>query len=372
MTASTQMQIPILNNKRQYEKIGVELEQAVLEVMRSGQYITAKYDKLLSEQFAKLCGTQYALPVGSGTEALHLALAALDVGPGDEVITTPFTFIATAEAISYMGATPVFVDIDPKTFNINPALIKAKITKKTKAIIPVHLYGQCADMKSIQAIAKEHNLKVVEDACQAVGATSPLGTAGNLGDIGCFSFYPTKNLGAAGEGGIITTNDDQLFHKLKGLRAHGMYVRYYHEMVGYNARLDEIQCAIISTKMKYLSEWNKRRQSIAQKISEALKNSKAILPQTTSGYGHVFHQYTLRAANRDEIIKKLSDKGIAAGIYYPIPLHLQKAYANLNLKAGLCPESEKASQEVFSIPCYPELTDSEVDYLIENLKQILS
>ena len=372
MTISTSMQIPILNAKRQYESIGVELEQAVLEVMRSGQYITAKYDKLLSEQFAQLCGTKFALPMGSGTEALHLALAALGVGPGDEVITSPFSFIATAEAISYLGATPVFVDIDPTTFNINPQLIEAKITPKTKVILPVHLYGLCADMQAIKAIAQKHNLKIVEDACQAVGAASPQGMAGSLGDMGCFSFYPTKNLGASGEGGIVTTNDEALYHKLKGLRAHGMYVRYYHEMIGYNARLDEIQCAVVSTKIKYLDKWNKRRQEIAQKILGALKNLPVKLPEVPAGYQHVFHQFTLRVKNRDEVVKQLTEKGIASGIYYPVPIHLQKAYAHFNFKVGLAPVAEQTANEVLSIPCYPELLDSEVDYMISVLKSVLA
>jgi len=367
----TKVQIPILDLARQYKQIGAEVEKTVIEILRSGHYVLGPYNQKLEETFAKYVGAKYALPVGSGTDALLLALVALGVKAGDEVITTPFTFIATAEIISYLGAKPVFVDIDPDTYCIDPKAVEKVITNKTKVIIPVHLYGQGADMPGLKAIAQKHNLKILEDACQAVGAVQNGQRIGVLGDIAAFSFFPTKNLGAMGEGGIITTNDEKAYQMMKALRAHGSHIRYEHEYVGYNARLDEIQAAIVWIKTKHIENWNKRRGEIAAKYNEAFAKLGIKTPQVSSGNTHVYHQYVIEVSNREAFIKTMTEKGISTAVHYPKPLHLQPAYQNLGYKVGAFPIAEKASKAVISLPSFPELSDEEITFIIESVTQAI-
>jgi len=351
------MMIPILDSKRQYAQIGAEVEKAVCEVLRSGSYILGPNCKALEAELAKYIGCNYTVTLNSGTDALHLALRALDIGAGDEVITTAFTFVATTEAIGIVGATPVFADIDPDTFNIDPAKIEAAITPKTKAIIPVHLYGQPCDMDAIMDIAKRYNLYVIEDCCQAIGAKYKGQMVGTFGDIGCFSFYPTKNLGGMGDGGLISVNSENLKNRIIALRNHGGAVRYYHDEIGVNSRLDEIQAAILRVKLNYIDEWNKARRSHAETYNELFAGHADIkTPSELSDTYCVYHQYTLKIPNRDNIHKMLQESGIGAMLYYPVPLHLQKVHAHLGFSKGMLPVTEKNTELVISLPMFPELT----------------
>lgn len=367
--------IPVLDSKRQYAKIGKEIEKEVLEVLASGSYILGKHNKALQSEFAAFVGTKYSVGLNSGTDALHLALRALNIGRGDEVITTAFTFVATASAIGLAGATPVFVDINEKTFNIDPDKIEAAITPKTKAIIPVHLYGQPAEMDKIMDIAKRHNLKVVEDCCQAIGAEYKGQKVGTFGDFGCFSFYPTKNLGGMGDGGMITCNDESLFNRILALRNHGGAIRYYHDELGVNSRLDEIQAAILRVKMNYINDWNKARRENAYRYNELFAKYPEIETPTEVDNSYcVYHQYTIKIENRDEVHKLLQENGIGAMIYYPVPLHLQKLHKDLGYKEGDLPKTEKDTKLVMSLPMFPELTEEEqktvVDTVIKCLNKI--
>ncbi|MBX9877773.1 MAG: DegT/DnrJ/EryC1/StrS family aminotransferase [Candidatus Obscuribacterales bacterium] len=380
MTQATQ-KVPVLGLKEQYQPIADELEANVLAVLRSGNYILGEHVKGLEGEVAKLSSAQEAVGVANGTDALILALWALDIGPGDEVITSPFTFAATVEAIAIRGAKPVFVDIDPDTFNINTKQIEAVITKKTKAILPVHLYGHPADMDPIMELAKKYKLFVIEDNAQAIAATYKGKTTGSFGDVGCISFYPTKNLGAAGDAGMVTANNKDVADRLRKLRAHGMWVRYYHDELGVNSRLDEIQAVILRTKLKHLSKWNDRRRQIANLYETLLKNCPGItLPKTSTDVTHVFHQYTIRVHNnnktetkgRDVLQAKLAESGIGSMIYYPVPLHLQKAFSQYGYAEGDFPVTELVSDEVLSLPMYPELTDAQVKLVAESIKTILN
>ncbi len=380
MTQATQ-KVPVLGLKEQYQPIADELEASVLAVLRSGNYILGEHVKDLESEVAKLSNAQEAVGVANGTDALILALWALDIGPGDEVITSPFTFAATVEAIAIRGAKPVFVDIDPETFNINTKQIEAVITKKTKAILPVHLYGHPADMDPIMELAKTYKLFVIEDNAQAIAATYKGKTTGSFGDVGCISFYPTKNLGAAGDAGMVTANNKDVADRLRKLRAHGMWVRYYHDELGVNSRLDEIQAVILRTKLKYLSKWNDRRRQIAKLYETLLNNCPGItLPKTSADVTHVFHQYTIRVHNdknsqtkgRDVLQTKLAEMGIGSMIYYPVPLHLQKAFSQYGYAQGDFPVTELVSDEVLSLPMYPELTDAQVKLVAESIKTILN
>lgn len=364
--------IPILDSKRQYAKIGKEIEKEVLEVLASGSYILGKHNKALQTEFAEFVGTKYSVGLNSGTDALHLALRALDIGKGDEVITTAFTFVATASAIGLAGATPVFVEINPDTFNIDANKIEAAITPKTKAIIPVHLYGQPAEMDKIMDIAKRHNLKVVEDCCQAIGAEYKGQKVGSFGDFGCFSFYPTKNLGGMGDGGMITCNDEKLFNRIIALRNHGGAVRYYHDELGVNSRLDEIQAAILRVKLNYINEWNEQRRENAYRYNELFKKYPEIeTPKEVHDSYCVYHQYTIKIENRDEVHKLLQEKGIGAMIYYPVPLHLQKLHKELGYKEGDLPLTEKDTKLVMSLPMFPELTPEEQNTVVETVAECL-
>ncbi|MFH1562519.1 MAG: DegT/DnrJ/EryC1/StrS family aminotransferase [Nitrospirota bacterium] len=356
--------VPLLDLKAQYATISEEIDSAVKEVIQSGIFILGENAKRLEEEIASSCNTKYAIGVASGTDALLLSLMACNIGRGDEVITSPFTFIATAEVIVLLGAKPVFVDIDSKTYNIDPDKIKEAITPKTKAIIPVHLYGQPADMDKILTCAGEHNLVVIEDAAQAIGAKYKNKRVGEMGKTCGFSFFPAKNLGAYGDGGMITTNDEELAKKLKMLRTHGSQVKYHHELIGTNSRLDELQSAILRVKLKRLNEWTNNRQRIAQTYTQAFMGKEIITPFVEEFNFAVYNQYTIRVKNRDELIAHLKKSGVDTAIHYPIPLHLQPAFSYLGYKAGDFIESEQASKEVLSLPVYPELTDEQIETVI--------
>ena len=363
------MNVPFLDLKAQYKTIKEEVHAAINEVIENTAFAGGPFVAKFEQEFAKFCGTKHAIGVGNGTDALWMALVALGVGAGDEVITTPNTFIATAEAISLSGATPVFIDIDEKTHNMNPALIEAAITKKTKVIIPVHLFGQPADMDPILAVAQKHGLKVVEDACQAHGAEYKGKKAGSIGAIGCFSFYPGKNLGAYGEGGGIVTNDDALAAKMRMFRDHGQAKKYYHDIIGWNARLDGIQGAVLNVKLKYLNNWNDSRRKHAKDYTTGLSSVKdIILPMEAEYAKHVYHIYAIRVKDRDKLMAYLGEKGISCGIHYPVPLHLQAAYGFIKKGEGSFPIAEKCASEYLSLPMFAELTDEHVAYVIEQIK----
>lgn len=349
--------IPILDLTKQYEEIGQDIEKEVLKVLCSGKYILGENVKQLEQAFAEYCGTQSAIGLASGTDALHIALRALDIGAGDEVITVGFTFIATVEAISYVGATPVFADIDPGTFNLDINELEKRITPRTKAIIPVHLYGQPVDMDPVIEIARKHNLFVIEDCAQSVGATYKGRKTGSIGDIGCFSFFPTKNLGAFGDGGMVTTGSSYIADRITALRNHGSHVRYYHKEVGLNSRLDEIQAAVLNVKLPHIDRWNSKRREAAYYYNELFKDTKEIQTPVEIDSTHcVYHQYTVKIPARDEVHDTLKQNGVMSMIYYPVPAHLQEAYSSLGLSEGYLPVTEQAAKEVLSLPIFPEIT----------------
>ncbi len=363
------MKVPMLDLNAQYEPMKDNVLNAMKEVFESKRFINGPQIKELEEKLAEYCHCKHAIGVTSGTDALLISLMAFDIGEGDEVITTPFTFFATAGSIFRTGAKPVFVDIDPKTYNIDPDLIEAKITDRTKAIMPVHLFGQCAEMDTINEIARKHNLFVIEDGAQAIGAEYKGKRAGSLGDVGCFSFFPSKNLGCCGDGGLVTTNNDDLAEKIRILRQHGSKPKYYHKIIGGNFRLDTIQAAVLLEKFPYLEEWHKGRQKNADYYNEHLKDV-VITPYVESYNKMIYNQYTVRTPKRDELQSKLNEATIGNAIYYPVPLHLQECFAYLGYKEGDLPESEKAANEVISIPIYPELTKEQKDYVISVIKDI--
>lgn len=362
------MKVPLLDLKAQYATLRDEIMPAVNEVFESQYFILGPNVVTFEEHAAEYIGSQHALGVSSGTDALLLALMGLDIGPGDEVITTPYTFFATAGSIARTGAKPVFVDIDPVTYNINPELIEAAVTDDTKAIIPVHLYGQCADMEPITAIAEKYNLAVIEDAAQAIGAKYNGKQAGTLGTIGCFSFFPSKNLGGAGDGGLVTCADADLFDMLKKLRVHGGFPKYYHAMIGGNFRLDALQAVVLDIKLKYLNDWHEGRRKNAAFYTSTFENVPGIVtPVEKAGNYMIYNQYVVRVPDRDAVVQGLRDAGIGCEIYYPVPLHLQKCFAYLGYSEGAFPESEKASRETLALPIYPELTDEQKQYVVETL-----
>ncbi|MCC7211264.1 MAG: DegT/DnrJ/EryC1/StrS family aminotransferase [Candidatus Brocadia sp.] len=366
------MKVNSLDLKRQYETIREEIDKAVLEVIRSQSFILGPYVESFEGKIAQFCCVKHAIGVSSGTDALLLALMACGIKNGDEVITTPFTFFATASSIARLGAVPVFVDIDPITYNIDVTKIPAAVTKRTKAILPVHLYGQCANMDAILDIARIHGLRVIEDAAQAIGATYKGRNAGSFGDVGCFSFYPTKNLGGYGDGGLITTNDDKLAEFIKILRVHGSKSKYYHSHIGINGRLDAIQAAVLSVKLNYLSGWSKKRRGVAAYYQEHLKDLPIRLPQIDSHNIHIFHQYVIATPDRDALAKYLDLQGIETAIYYPVPLHLQECFDFLGYERGDLPESERASLETLALPIFPEITGKEQDQVIGHIKKFIS
>ncbi len=361
--------IPILDLTRQYRSIKREIDRAVLDVLAAGVYINGSNVRALEEEIARYAGTRYAVGLNSGTDALHLALRALDIGPGDEVITTPFTFVATTEAIGMVGATPVFADIDPLTFNVDPSSIERVVTRRTRAILPVHLYGLMSGMDELLAVAARHGLPVVEDCAQAIGAQWDGRPAGSAGTIGCFSFFPSKNLGAYGDGGMLVTSDADIAARVKRLRAHGAAVKYHHDELGVNSRLDEIQAAILRVKLQHLDEWIDARRAVAARYTTSLGGLAAVeTPSSPSPSRHAYHQYTVRVGERDAVARALERGGIQTMIYYPVPLHLQAVHASLGYGAGDFPESELAASEVLSLPMFPELEDVEIDRTIAELE----
>ena len=395
------MNIPLLNLKRQYKDIEEEVNASVLECFKNAQYIMGENVKQFEKEIAEKIGVKHAITVGNGTDALIIALKSLGIKEGDEVITTDYTFFATAEAIRFVGATPVFCDVELDTYNIDPSQIEEKITDKTKAIICVHLFGNACKMDQINDIAKRHNLYVIEDAAQAINSQYKGKNVGNLADLACFSFFPTKNLGCFGDGGMITTNDDDLATIIRALKVHGsgengmkayailndeevevveqnsgdntVYnpLKYYNYLIGHNSRLDEIQAAILRIKLKHLDEYTENRRSISHKYIDALKNTSLVMPTETEGGKHVFHLFILQSENREEIESKLKEKGIATGTYYKVPMHLQKAFNDLGYKKGDFPNAEYLSERTFAIPLFPEMNDEEREYIINSIKEIV-
>ncbi len=343
----------------QYQRLKDEIDKAIHDVLDSGQFILGKEVGEFECAVAGYLGVEWALGCASGTDALQIAMMALGIGPGDEVITTPFTFVATAETIALLGAKPVYVDIDPKTFNIDPAMIERAITKKTKAIIPVHLYGQPTDMDPILEIARRHKIHVIEDCAQAMGSSYKAKKVGGIGTIGCISFFPSKNLGCFGDGGMIVTNDKTLAYQMKAIASHGSRVRYYHEILGVNSRLDTIQAAILKVKLRHLEEFNSARQRAAVRYDELLKDTPVSVPIVAPYGQHIFHQYTLRAPRRDALAEFLKSKNIPYAIYYPVPLHLQQAFAASGGKKGDFPVTEQAAATVISLPMHTELSEDQ-------------
>lgn len=365
------MSVPMVDLKIQYDAMKDEIDSAVLSVIENTAFILGPQGKALEQSIAAYHGVKYAVGVASGTDALHLALRAADIGPGDEVITTPFTFIATAEAISYVGAAPVFVDIRPDTFNMDVSQIASRITKRTRAILPVHLYGQAVDMGPLMEIAKKHDLKVIEDCAQSFGSDYKGKKTGSFGNMGCFSFFPSKNLGCYGDGGMVITDDQNLAGRLQSLRNHGSKVRYYHDEIGYNSRLDEMQAAVLNVKFRRIDAYNENRRKNAALYNNALA-APGILTPVESGDGkHVYHQYTIRLKDRDAVKKRLDDAKMSSMIYYPVPLHLQTAYKGLGMGPGSLPVSEQAAREVLSLPMYPELTEEQIRTVAEAVKKAL-
>ena len=363
------MNVPLLDLKAQYRTIKSEVLAAMEAVCDEQGFVLGPRVAAFERATAQYIGSHYAIGCASGSDALLLSLMALGVKAGDEVITVPFTFFATAGAISRLGAKPVFVDIQPDTFNINANQIEKAITPRTKAIIPVHLFGQCADMAPIKEIANRRKIGMIEDACQAIGAAQKGKRAGVLGDVGCFSFFPTKNLGGFGDGGLITTDDQALADALAMLRVHGSRVRYLHEAVGINSRLDALQAAVLQIKLKYLDEWTEGRRRNAERYQQLFDQAKlaehVTLPHTDSENFHVYNQYTVRVKQRDELRAYLKEKGVGSEVYYPLPMHLQNCYQYLGYRKGSFPVSEQAAEEVLSLPIYAELSQEHQAYVVQ-------
>ena len=367
------MKVPFVDLKAQVRAIGDAVRAEINEVLESCAFVLGPKTAAFEEAFAAYCGAEHCVAVSSGTAALHVALLAAGVGPGDEVVTVSHTFIATAEAVSYTGATPVFVDIDPETFNIDPARIEAAITERTRAIIPVHLFGQMAEMDPILAVAGRHGLAVVEDAAQAIGATYRGRKAGSMGTVGCLSFYPTKNLGAMGDAGMILTQDIELAEKLSALRVHGETRKYFHELVGGNFRMDSIQAAVLTVKLRHLDAWTARRRAIAARYDEMLAGvSEVITPTVRDCCVSVYNQYVIRVPRRDELKDFLAGRGVATGIYYPLSLHQQECFRSWGYRPGDFPESERAAAEVLALPVYPELSDEQVAYVAGAIREFFA
>lgn len=357
------MKVPFVDLKALHRPIEGELSETIARVLRNVSFVQGPEVKAFEEAFASYLGVRHCVAVNSGTAALHLTLLALGIGPGDEVITVSHTFIATSEAISAVGARPVFVDVDPVSYCMNPALVEAAITKRTKAILPVHLYGNVADMDALMAIARRHNLILVEDACQAHGAHYKGRMAGTFGVAGCYSFYPGKNLGACGEGGAMVTNDEAMVKKIRMLREHGSVVKYEHAFPGYNFRMEGIQGAVLATKLKYLDGWNDKRRAIAKRYQERLAGQSIVLPSEAPGNRHIYHLYVVQAEDRDSLRDHLTQRGIETGLHYPIPLHMQEAYLSLGYHKGDFPVTEHVTERIVSLPMYPDMPVEAVDYV---------
>lgn len=363
------MKLHMVDVVGQYQKIKTEVDEAIHRVLDSGQFIQGKEVAELERFIAASLGVGHAVACASGTDALQIAMMALGIGPGDEVITTPFTFVATAETIGLLGARPVYVDIDPRTYNIDPAKIDAAVTPKTKAIIPVHLYGQPAEMDAVMDVARRRGLKVIEDAAQALGVSYKGTKVCAIGDVGCISFFPSKNLGAFGDGGMVVTNDEHLAGRMRMVASHGSRVRYYHEILGVNSRLDTLQAAILLVKARHLDAWNAERRRAAGRYTALLAGTPATPPFVAREGEHIFHQYTIRTPRRDELAAFLKDKGIPHAVYYPVPLHLQQAFAMAGYAEGDFPETERAAREVLSLPMHTELTHAQQEYVTATIRE---
>ena len=363
--------IPLLDLRAEYHELKSEIDAAVGRVLESGQFILGQEVTALEEEFASYCGVKHAIGVNSGTSALHLALLAAGIRPGDEVITVPFTFYATAAAIGYVGAVPVYVDIDPRTFNLDMSRVEAAITQRTRAILPVHLYGQPADMDPILKIARRHNLVVIEDVAQAHGAEYKGQRAGSIGDIGCFSFYPTKNLGAAGEGGMLTTNNSEYARTIALLRNWGEEHRYYPVLKGYNYRLPAIQAAILRVKLRRLDSWTETRRKLAAEYDCLLEDADVICPVSPADARHVYCLYTIQADDRDRLQKELESAGIQTAVHYPLPIHLMPAYTDTRYRAGDFPVAEACARRVLSLPLYPQMTTHQVQSVAGEIIRLL-
>jgi dTDP-4-amino-4,6-dideoxygalactose transaminase len=362
--------VPFLDLKAQYQSIKPEIDTAVLDVLASTQFVLGDKVAAFEAEFASYSGGKHGIAVNSGTSALHLALLAAGVGPGDEVITIPFTFVATVSAICYTGATPVFVDIEPRSMTMDPAQLAKRITARTKAIVPVHLYGQMADMDGIMDVANRHGIPVIEDACQAHGAEYKGHRAGSIGLSGCFSFYPGKNLGAYGEGGLIVTSDDGQAKTMRMLRDWGQEKRYHHVLKGFNYRMEGIQGAVLGVKLRYLEKWTEARRSRARDYNALLAGVEGLrAPEELPGRRHVYHIYAVRTPDRDGLQQQLQSEGVQTGLHYPIPVHLQQAHADLGYKAGDFPASEAAAREVLSLPMWPEMTSAQVEEVVSTLRR---
>ena len=375
-TTAAKMQVPLLDLRQQHAALREELRAALDRVLDSQQFILGEDVRLLEAEMARYTGAGYAVGCGSGSDALLLALLALGVGEGAEVVTTPFTFFATAGAVTRTGARPVFVDIEPRTYNIDPARVEEAVTGRTRALLPVHLYGQCAEMGEILRVAQGRGVRVIEDAAQAVGGVDAAGrSAGSAGDAGCFSFYPTKNLGAAGEAGLVTANDAGLAERLRRLRVHGGATEYHHDEVGFNSRLDTFQAAVLRVKLPHLDAWSDARRERAgdytRLMGEAGLSEFVTPPYVLEGARHIFHQYVVRvpAARRDALLEHLRANGVGTKVYYPVPLHLQPCFAYLGYREGDFPESERAARETLALPMFPELTRGQQEYVVETLRR---
>jgi dTDP-4-amino-4,6-dideoxygalactose transaminase len=369
---TVEMNVPLLDLRAQFQTIRGEVMAAVERVFESQHFILGPEVEAFERDAAEYCRIKHAIGCGSGSDALLLALTALGVGPGDEVVTASFSFFATAGSIARLGARPVFVDISPDDFNIDPNLIERAITPRAKAILPVHLFGQCAEMDAIREVADRHNLPVVEDAAQAIGAGYCERRAGAMGSVGCFSFFPSKNLGGAGEGGLMTTDDDDLAEKLRLLRVHGMRPKYYHKVVGVNSRVDALQAAVLGVKLKYLDRWSDARRRNAEHYDKLFAEAgveEVTTPAVRPNRRHIFNQYTIRCSRRDELMDFLKRRGVGSEIYYPAPLHLQECFAHLGYKPGDLPATERASRECLSLPIYPELTEEMRQYVVEKIAE---
>ena len=363
------MKVPLLDLSEQNAKLRPEIEAALGRVLDTNAFILGGEVAELECELAGYCGTKYAIGCASGSDALLLAMMAFDIGPGDEVITTPYSFFATVSAITRLGATPVFVDIEPDTYNIDVSQIEAKITGRTKAIQPVHLFGQCADMAALNAISEKHGIPLIEDAAQAIGAEENGVRAGNMSAVGCFSFYPSKNLGGMGDGGFMTANDDEIAERVKALRVHGSKERYFHKWVGLNSRLDGFQGAVLRVKLPHLDEWSDKRKANAERYGELFTASglsgEISLPYERPNVRHIYNQYVIRVpAGRDELRAFLAEKGVGTDIYYPVPLHLQECFEFVGYKAGDLPEAERAARETLALPIYPELKPEQQEYVV--------
>ena len=373
------MQVPLLDLKAQYATIREEVQKVINEVCDAQQFVLGPMVKQLEQEVAAYSRARYGVGVSSGTDALLISLMEAGIGPGDRVITTPYTFFATAGVISRLGAQPVFVDIRPDSYNIDPEQLQSCIQKMSadgngpKAVIPVHLYGQCADMDPILKTAREHGVCVIEDAAQAIGAQYHDKRAGSMGDMGCFSFFPTKNLGGFGDGGMVVTNDSKTAERLASLRTHGAQPKYYHRLIGGNFRLDALQAAVLLVKLRHLDDWSQSRQENAKYYNELFSKSgltgEVVLPEVQAGNCHIYNQYILRVPNRDELRNYLTQQGVSTEIYYPLPLHLQECFKDLGYQSGDFPESERASRETLALPIYPELTQAQQEFVVEKIDE---